>query len=127
MEERDLLYMVGGLTVRGITCDIWTLRLEHIVQAYENLARVFDLDFWQQIFLDNKLTCRYGHSSAKVTPTGLIFHGGRTENAVWAARDDLVVLSIDTNELFPVRISSEAAPKARAFHKIESNPSRPEL
>ena len=47
MEERDMLYMIGGLTVKGITCDIWTLRLEHIVQAYENLARIFDLEFWQ--------------------------------------------------------------------------------
>ena len=55
-----------------------------------------------------------------VSPTGLIFYGGRTDLAEKNVNGDLVVLSIDTNELFPVTISSEAAPKPRAFHKIES-------
>lgn len=76
-------YITGGLTDRGVACDIWALKVERLAAFVEDRQKNPLTNFWiQKTFhdADQSFLCRENHASALVDGGTFVVYGGLDKN-----------------------------------------------
>lgn len=80
MDEFGAGFIMGGWTVHGESCDIWSLDLEKVALLVEDSVKFKHLALWKEIKFDRDYErshlCRWGHASAPIDDTHIFIYGG---------------------------------------------------